>query len=136
MIEEAKKDSEFYYGVRLDQDGKIVALFWCDRMMREDYRIYKDVMIFDTTCWTNRYNLVYALIVGINKHWNTIMFGCAFIADEKVESFEWVLQMFKKVMSEKCPISIFTDQDAAIAKAIEKVIFIYFIFLNNVFFNN
>jgi MULE transposase-like protein/FAR1 DNA-binding domain-containing protein len=124
MIEEAEKDSEFYYRVRLDQDGKLVALFWCDRMMREDYRIYGDVMIFDTTYRTNRYNLICAPIVGINNHWNTVMFGCAFLADEKVESFEWVLQKFKKVMSEKSPISIFTDQDAAIAKAIEKVIFI------------
>ena len=49
------------------------------------------------------------------------MFRCAFIGDEKVESFEWVLGQFKKVMNNKSPISIFTDQDLAMSKAIEKV---------------
>ena len=54
--------------------------------MKEDFRIYEDVIIFDTTYCTNKYNLICAPIVGINNH-ATLMFGCAFIADEKVESF-------------------------------------------------
>ena len=49
------------------------------------------------------------------------MFGCAFIAEEKVESFEWVLSNFKKVINDKTPTSIFTDQDAAMSKVIENV---------------
>ena len=60
-------------------------------------------------------------IVGINNHWNTVMFSCAFIADEKVESFEWVLSNFKKVMNDKSPTSIFIYQNAAMSKAIENV---------------
>ena len=77
--------------------------------MKEDYKIYGDVVIFDTMYRTNRYNLICGPIAGINNHWNTIMSGCAFIADEKVVSFEWVLSNFKKVMNDKSPASIFTD---------------------------
>ena len=89
--------------------------------MREDYKLYGDVFIFDTTYRTNRYNLICGPIVGINNHWNIVMFGCAFIVDEKVESFEWVLSNFKKVMNDKSPTSIFIYQNAAMSKAIENV---------------
>ena len=36
-------------------------------------------------------------------------------------TFEWVLGQFKKGMNNKSRISIFTDQDFAMSKAIEKV---------------
>ena len=90
----------FFYRVRLNEQGQLSALFTCDGMMREDYKIYGDVVIFDTTYRTNRYNLICGPIIGINIHWNTVMFGCAFIVDEKVESFKWVLSYFKKVIKD------------------------------------
>ena len=56
------------------------------------------------------------------------MFGCAFIADEKVESFLLVLEQFKEAMEGKHPVSIFKDQDVAIAIAVEEV-FLHIIIL-------
>ncbi|XP_021721468.1 protein FAR1-RELATED SEQUENCE 5-like [Chenopodium quinoa] len=88
--------------------------------MKEDFNIYGDVIIFDTTYRTNKYNLICAPIVGINNHWQTVMFGCAFIADEKIATFEWVLSTFKKSMVGSQPATIFTNQDLAMEKAIEK----------------
>jgi hypothetical protein len=105
----------------LDEKGKLRSLFWRDSMMMEDYGIFGDIVVFDTTYRTNRYNLICAPIVGINNHWNNCMFGCAFIGDEKIESFVWLLQTFKKSMGGKSPISIFTDQDAAMNNAINQV---------------
>lgn len=90
-------------------------------MMLEDYRIYGDVLVFDTTYRTNRYNLICAPFVGINNHWHNFMFTCAFIGDEKMESFVWLLETFLKAMENKAPASIFTDQDQAMANAIEQV---------------
>ncbi|XP_021727627.1 protein FAR-RED IMPAIRED RESPONSE 1-like [Chenopodium quinoa] len=49
-----------------------------------------------------------------------VMFGCDFIADEKIKTFEWLLSTFKKSMGRSEPASIFTDQDMAMSKAIEK----------------
>ena len=126
LIEESEKDPEFYYRVKLNEQGQLIALFWSDSMMREDYNIYGDVVIFDTTYRTNRYNLICGPIVGINNHWKTVMFGCAFIADEKVESFEWVLRQLRKAMINKPPKSIFTDQDFAMSRAIENVCAIWY----------
>ncbi|XP_056687950.1 protein FAR1-RELATED SEQUENCE 5-like [Spinacia oleracea] len=114
-------DPEFFFRVRLNAEGKVECLFWRDSMMREDYKIYGDVLVFYTTFRTNKYNLICAPFVGINNHWKNTMFACAFIGDETTESFVWVFETFLKAMGGKHPISIFTDQDAAIAAGIEQV---------------
>ncbi|XP_021774614.1 protein FAR1-RELATED SEQUENCE 5-like [Chenopodium quinoa] len=121
MYQELANDPEFFFRFRLNKEGKLRALFWRDSMMREDYSIYGDVVVFDTTYRTNRHNLICAPIVGINNHWKNCMFGCAFIRDEKIESFVWLLETFKKSMGGKCPISIFTNQDQAMCSAIQKL---------------
>ena len=71
--------------MKLDDDAKLVALFRCDSLMKEDFRICGDVVIFDVTYCTSKYNLICAPLVGINNYWNTTMFECVFMADEKVE---------------------------------------------------
>lgn len=59
--------------------------------------------------------------MGVNNHGKNVMFACAFISDEKTETFEWLLNTFRKSMEDKAPETIFTDQDQAMASAIEKV---------------
>ncbi|XP_021721530.1 protein FAR1-RELATED SEQUENCE 5-like [Chenopodium quinoa] len=82
LYEQMTEDNEFFFRVRLSEDGKVCCLFWRDAMMLEDYKIYGDVMVFDTTYRTNKYNLICAPFVGINNHWRNTMFACAFIGDE------------------------------------------------------
>ncbi|XP_056692848.1 protein FAR1-RELATED SEQUENCE 5-like [Spinacia oleracea] len=101
MYLELEGDPNFFFRFRLDEKGKLRSLFWRDSMMIEYYGIFGDIVVFDTTYRTNRYNLICAPIVGINNHWNNCMFGCAFIGDEKIESFVWLLQTFKKSMGGK-----------------------------------
>lgn len=124
LYDQLTKEPEFFFRVRLDKVGKVTSIFWRDSMMLEDYKIYGDVVVFDTTYRTNRYNLICAPIVGINNHWKNVMFGCAFIGDEKTETFVWLLETFKKSMEQKEPITVFTDQDMAMSNAISKVMHI------------
>ncbi|KAH6800829.1 hypothetical protein C2S52_001293 [Perilla frutescens var. hirtella] len=49
------------------------------------------------------------------------LYRCAFILDEKTETFQWLFEVFKKLMKMKCPVIIFTDQDLAITSALSKV---------------
>ncbi|XP_056698771.1 protein FAR1-RELATED SEQUENCE 5-like [Spinacia oleracea] len=114
-------DPEFFFRVRLNDEGKVECLFWRDSMMREDYKIYGDVLVFDTSLRRNKYSLICAQFVGINNHWKNTMFACAFVGDETTDSFVWVFETFLKAMGGKHPISIFTDQDATIAAGIEQV---------------
>ena len=101
------KHNEFYWSMKLDDDAKLVELSWCDSLMTGDFRPYGHV-IFDTIYCINKYNLICAPIVGVNNHCNTTMFGCAFIANKKVESSIWVLEQFKEAIKGKSPVLIFT----------------------------
>ncbi|XP_021761452.1 protein FAR1-RELATED SEQUENCE 5-like [Chenopodium quinoa] len=121
LSQEQSEDPNFFFRVKFDKEGRICNIFWRDSMMLEDYRIYGDVLVFDTTYRTNRYNLICAPFVGINNHWHNCMFACAFIGDETTDSFVWLLQTFFKAMEDRKPTSIFTDQDQAMANAILEV---------------
>jgi hypothetical protein len=48
-------------------------------------------------------------------------FGTALLFDESADSFVWVFRNFLKAMSGKQPVTIFTDQCAAMEKAIKLV---------------
>ncbi|XP_056695193.1 protein FAR1-RELATED SEQUENCE 5-like [Spinacia oleracea] len=60
-------DPEFFFRVRLNAEEKVECLFWRDSMMREDYKIYGDVLVFDTIFRTNKYNLICAPFVGYGR---------------------------------------------------------------------
>ncbi|KAF1885991.1 hypothetical protein Lal_00032301 [Lupinus albus] len=85
-----------------------------------DYDCFGDVMVFDTTCRTNRFNLICAPVVGVNHQWKNVMFGCALLADETAVSFTWLFKAFLESMGNQQPKTIFTDQDASMAKAIRE----------------
>ncbi|XP_074270903.1 protein FAR1-RELATED SEQUENCE 5-like [Silene latifolia] len=116
------EDPGFFFRVQFNEEGRLCHLFWCDSMMREDYRLYHDVLIFDTTYRTNRYNLICGAFVCINNHSSNVMFGCAFLSDEKEESFQWLFNVFNEAMGDDLrPVSIFTDQDKAMKNVLEAV---------------
>ncbi|XP_074283941.1 protein FAR1-RELATED SEQUENCE 5-like [Silene latifolia] len=116
------EDPGFFYRLKFGADGRLCHVFWRDSMMKEDYLLYHDVLIFDTTYRTNKYNLICGPLIGINNHWSNIMFGFAFISNEQDESFEWLFNAFKESMGEDVlPVTIFTDQDLAMTNAIKEV---------------
>ncbi|KAE8676963.1 hypothetical protein F3Y22_tig00111566pilonHSYRG00223 [Hibiscus syriacus] len=87
-----------------------------------DYTCFGDVIAFDTTYKDNLYGRPIMPIVGVNHHHNTIVFATAIIADETSQSFKWVLQNFLEAMMNKSPISVVTDGDRAMQRAIKSVI--------------
>ncbi|KAK9665170.1 hypothetical protein RND81_14G095100 [Saponaria officinalis] len=65
--------------------------------------------------------MICAPFVGVNHHGNNVMFGCAFLLDEKTDSLIWLFRNFLYSMGDKVPKTIFTDQDKAIMNAIDEV---------------
>ncbi|XP_021742816.1 protein FAR1-RELATED SEQUENCE 5-like [Chenopodium quinoa] len=118
LQERADNDPSFFYRLKFGEENNVVSYFWRDSQMLEDFKAYGDVLIFDTTYRTNKYGLICAPFVGINCHWRTTMFGCAFISDERTDTFVWLFKIFKKSMCGIEPKSIFTDQDLAMSNAI------------------
>ncbi|KAE8662878.1 hypothetical protein F3Y22_tig00113124pilonHSYRG00283 [Hibiscus syriacus] len=106
----------------VDESGALHNLIWSDSTSRLDYTCFGDVTAFDTTYKNNLYGRPIMPIVGVNHHHNTIVFATAIIADETSQSFEWVLQNFLEAMMNKSPISVVTDGDKVMQRAIKSVI--------------
>ncbi|KAL3745549.1 hypothetical protein ACJRO7_014632 [Eucalyptus globulus] len=113
--------SNFSYTFQLNEDQRLTDVFWSDGISKLDYDSFGDVVVFDTTYRTNKYNMICAPFVGVNHHWKNVLFGCAFLIDETIASFVWAFQSFLEAMGNKALKTIFTDQDHAMANAIRTV---------------
>ncbi|VVA33690.1 PREDICTED: FAR1-RELATED SEQUENCE, partial [Prunus dulcis] len=82
---------------------------------------YRDILIFDSTYKTNMYDKPLVLFVGSNNHCSTIMFASALLLDDTFETYNWVLETFMAFMKDKTPISILTDGDEVMQKAVDDV---------------
>ncbi|KAI5340905.1 hypothetical protein L3X38_020179 [Prunus dulcis] len=118
FMAEQKKNEGFYFKIEGDGHDRFSRCFWADATSRRAYGFYVDVVVFDTTFNTNRYDLTFAPMLGVNNHGQTIVLACAFLSNETTESFVWMFEEFKKAMPGGEPKTIITDQDAAMAIAI------------------
>ena len=112
----------FFYTVQVDEENRMTNFFWRDGLSKLDYECFGDVVVFDTTYRTSKYNMICVPFVGVNHHWKNVLFGCAFLCDETTASFVWLFETFLEAMDYKAPKTIFTDQDHAMANAIARVL--------------
>ncbi|XP_059306539.1 protein FAR1-RELATED SEQUENCE 5-like [Lycium ferocissimum] len=115
------EDPAFRYSLDLDDNGLITNVFWADGKMIRDFKIYGDVVSFDTTYRTNKEYRPLALFVGLNNHREMVIFGAALLYEESTKSFEWLFHAFFRIMSANKPQTFMTDQDPAIAAAVSLV---------------
>ncbi|KAL3846337.1 hypothetical protein ACJIZ3_003740 [Penstemon smallii] len=114
------EDPNFFYAIQVDKDDLITNVFWDDGQMMADYMCFGDVVCFDTTYRKAKEGRPFALFVGVNRHKQINVYGAALLYDETAETFMWLFDTFAKCMNRKRPITILTDQDAAMAKALQE----------------
>jgi hypothetical protein len=120
-IQKQTENPNFFYAIQCDNDSRMINFFWVDARSRLAYKIFGDVVTFDTTYKTNKYSMPFAPFTGLNHHHQSILFGCALLQDETEKSFTWLFENWLKAMGGKSPVSIITDQDLAMRAAISKV---------------
>lgn len=111
----------FYHAYQMDSDEQITNVFWADAKMILDYGYFGDVVSLDTTHCTNHANRPLALFSGFNHFRGAVIFGAALLYDETIPSFEWLFETFLEAHGNKKPQTMFTDQAAAMASALAKV---------------
>ncbi|XP_050244117.1 protein FAR1-RELATED SEQUENCE 5-like [Quercus robur] len=116
-----KENPSYYFATQLDCEELITNIFWADARMIIDYSHFGDVIKFDTMYSTNRDARPLGVFLGLNHHKETVVFGGALLYDETIESFVWLFETFLEAMSKKKPITIFTNQDAAMSAVIKVV---------------
>ncbi|KAL6558720.1 hypothetical protein OROMI_019070 [Orobanche minor] len=121
FMERQASDPEFYYAIEISDDQVCRSAFWADGRARKSYLQFHDVIVFDVTYRTNNFSMPFAPFTGVNHHTQSILFGCALLADEKEETFTWLFKQWLNCMWGKYPGAIITDQDPAIKNAIAKV---------------
>lgn len=86
---EGKKsgDAAFYYYYTVNEDNRLGDLFWCDGGARADYVVFGDILAFDATYRTNTYRKPFVVLLGINHHRRTIVFGFALLSDETKHTY-------------------------------------------------
>ncbi|RYR47046.1 hypothetical protein Ahy_A07g032957 [Arachis hypogaea] len=103
-------------------DHSIKYAFWADTRSRTAYEYFGDVVSFDTTYNTNRYNLVLGSFMGVNHHGQSTLLRCALMKNDDIQSFKWLFECWLRCMGEKAPEGILTDRCASMQRAIETCI--------------
>ena len=65
----------FFFQYTVDEESRLANLFWTDSQSRLNYACFGDVVAFDTTYKTNVYKKPLVILVGVNHHRQTIVFG-------------------------------------------------------------
>ncbi|XP_075499375.1 protein FAR1-RELATED SEQUENCE 5-like [Primulina tabacum] len=111
----------FFFSFDLDDEGRLKNVFWADNRCRQAYKEFGDVVTFDTTYLTNKYDMPFAPFVGVNHHGHSTLLGCGLLSNEDTETFVWLFRIWLECMEFEAPQGIITDQDMAIQNAIEVV---------------
>lgn len=82
------------------------------------HKCFRDVVSFDTTYITNKYDLLFALFVVVNHHRQTILLDYGLLSMEDTNTFVWLFKIWFHCMSSKAPQRIVIDQYKAMQNTI------------------
>ncbi|XP_074341949.1 protein FAR-RED ELONGATED HYPOCOTYL 3-like [Apium graveolens] len=116
-----KTCESFYYAYDVDPEGHLMKLFWVDATARRNYVFYEDVVSFDAIFNTNRYNMIFAPFIGVDKHDRCVTFAACLLAKEDISHYTWAFQHFLKAMKRN-PVLMATDQ-CPVMKAVVPEVF-------------
>ncbi|GKA75216.1 FAR1-related sequence 5-like protein [Tanacetum coccineum] len=105
-----------------DVTNELKALFFVHPTSFKIWRAFPHVLMIDATYKTNKYNMPFVEIVGVTSTGKTFCIAFAFISEEKMDNYKWVLECLKLTLDEcMLPRVIITDRDLALMNACEKV---------------
>lgn len=110
-----------YYAIDFDKEKRMRNVFWIDAKGRNDYGHFCDVIYLDTYYIRNKYKVPFLPIVGVNHHFQFLLFGCALVGDESSSTFAWLMRTWLRAVGGQSPRVVITDDDISLREAIEEV---------------
>ncbi|KAM0918561.1 hypothetical protein ACQ4PT_009054 [Festuca glaucescens] len=111
-------DPDFAFRFDLDPEGRIKNLIWTSGRSRRQYTCFGDVVVFDTSYTTNLYKMPFGLFVGVNNHFQIVIYAGILMSEETIKGFNWAYKEFVSLMGGKAPLTMLTDQCRAMEVAI------------------
>ncbi|KAK7246083.1 hypothetical protein RIF29_40942 [Crotalaria pallida] len=111
----------FFYLMDFNEEGHLRNAFWVDARSRAACGYFSDVIYFDNTYLSNKYEIPLVAFVGINHHGQSVLLGCGLLAGETAESYIWLFRAWVTCMSGCYPQTIITDMCKALQSAIVEV---------------
>ncbi|GFP97773.1 protein far-red impaired response 1 [Phtheirospermum japonicum] len=116
-----QEERDFFYLINTDVEGRLANVLWVHPRCKAAYEEFHDVVCFDTTYLVNRYNMSFGTIIGVNKHGQSILLGCALISHENISSFKWLFSTWLDAMGGIHPNGILSDQCPSITAVVKEV---------------
>nr|CAD1822152.1 unnamed protein product [Ananas comosus var. bracteatus] len=113
-----ERNPDFRYEFTYDESNKLEHIAWSYVGSIQAYKIFGDVVFFDTTYHLYAYDRIVGVWFGLDNNGNTIFFCCAVLLDEKPDSYRWAFQAFLRLMDGKLPQTILTDFDLGLKDAL------------------
>ncbi|XP_076953234.1 protein FAR-RED IMPAIRED RESPONSE 1-like [Bidens hawaiensis] len=101
----------------VNSNGELDRLFWADEISKKNYLAFGDIISFDATFKTNKYNMVFVPFTAIDNHCRNATVGAALLSSESIESYSWLLKVFLDSFGIAQKVVV-TDQDPAMKQAI------------------
>ncbi|KAM0869149.1 hypothetical protein ACQ4PT_040856 [Festuca glaucescens] len=118
--EKISRDPRFVFTAELDDDNRLNSLMWTSGRSRSLYQHFGDVVTFDTTYETNIYKMPFGMFVGVNNHFQSVIFAGVLLTNETSANFKWAFEEFVSMMGGKAPQTMLTDQSLAMTIAIRE----------------
>lgn len=111
----------FFYLMDLNDEVLVKNVFWADARSRAAGGYFSDLIFFDNTYLSNKYEIPLVAFVGINHHGQSVLLGCGLLAGETTESYVWLLKAWLLCMSGCSPQTIITNRCKFLQSAIAEV---------------
>ncbi|KAH6763391.1 hypothetical protein C2S52_020824 [Perilla frutescens var. hirtella] len=109
----------FFFDYCVNADDQLTSLMWADPICRRNFALFGDIISFDATYSTNRYEMIFTPFTRKDNHGKCVTFGAALLSSEDNEAYSWVLDNFKVCMG-RSPAMLITDQDPGLKIAVQR----------------
>ena len=123
LLKQREDDPDYVVIPRLEGPAnELTGLFWMTSQQCNDlWPKFHDVVVYDTTSKTNRYEMALSLFVAIDNNYKTRIVAQALTKYENQTDFNWILQCILQATNDLPPKVLFTDSDPAIIAAVQVV---------------